>query len=62
MRFIVQRVWVTMVSLRDNESGITAIEYGLMAGLLATAVIAAAGVLGTSIETAFRDVAGKLAP
>jgi pilus assembly protein Flp/PilA len=43
-----------------NESGATAIEYGLLTGLLAIGVTAALSVLGGSIEQAFADVSTPL--
>jgi pilus assembly protein Flp/PilA len=43
-----------------NESGATAIEYGLVAGLLAIGVTAAMSVLGGSVQQAFADVSTHL--
>ena len=43
-----------------NESGATAIEYGLIAGLIAIAIIGGATLLGGDLDQMFRDVAGKL--
>ena len=36
-----------------DESGATAIEYGLIAALIAVAIIAGAGALGTAINNKF---------
>jgi pilus assembly protein Flp/PilA len=36
-----------------DESGATAIEYGLIAALIAVAIIAGAGALGTAINDKF---------
>ena len=36
-----------------DESGATAIEYGLIAALIAVAIIAGAGALGTAINEKF---------
>jgi pilus assembly protein Flp/PilA len=36
-----------------NESGATAIEYGLIAALISVAIIGGAQALGTSIDTRF---------
>ncbi len=41
-----------------NESGATAIEYGLIAALIAVVVIAAMTTLGGQIQTAFGDIGG----
>ncbi len=43
-----------------NESGATAIEYGLIAALIAVVVIAAMTTLGGSIQTAFGDIGTTL--
>jgi pilus assembly protein Flp/PilA len=40
-----------------NESGATAIEYGLIASLISVAIISAATTLGTNISTTFSKVA-----
>ncbi len=44
----------------DDESGATAIEYGLIAALISVAAIAAMGALGDSLQTLFNTVAGEL--
>ncbi|MDP1600634.1 Flp family type IVb pilin [Phenylobacterium sp.] len=43
-----------------NESGATAIEYGLIAALIAVVVIAAMTTLGGSIQTAFSGIGDTL--
>ena len=45
--------------LRD-ESGATAIEYGLIAALVSVAAIAALTAMGTSLETMFNRVSNEL--
>ena len=45
--------------VRDNAS-VTAIEYGLIAALVAVVCIAAWKVLGTSLSDTFNSVAGSL--
>ncbi|MDT0496758.1 Flp family type IVb pilin [Algiphilus sp. W345] len=45
--------------LRDEE-GATAIEYGLIVGLIAVVLIAAFTLLGTDLGTLFTDVANKV--
>ena len=39
-----------------DESGATAIEYGLIAGLIAVAIIVGAGALGSALNTKFTDI------
>lgn len=41
---------------RKNENGATAIEYGLIAALIAVAIIGTAGALGTDISNTFEKV------
>jgi pilus assembly protein Flp/PilA len=43
-----------------DESGATAIEYGLIAALIAMAIIVGAGMLGNSINDKFEKISGKL--
>ena len=45
--------------LRD-ESGATAIEYGLIAALIAVAAIAAFNAVGSSLTATFNNVSSKL--
>ena len=55
MQFLhVLQAWVA--SRRDNETGAVAIEYGLLAGLIALAIVVGAGVLGTGLNTMFTNV------
>ena len=44
----------------SDETGATAIEYGLIAAGIAVAIIAAVGLLGDSLASMFEDVAGEL--
>jgi pilus assembly protein Flp/PilA len=43
-----------------DESGATAIEYGLIAALIALAIIFGAGALGNALNKMFDDIATKL--
>jgi len=43
-----------------DDSGATAIEYGLIAALIAVAIIATVTAVGTSLQTTFTSVAGAL--
>ena len=43
-----------------DESGATAIEYGLIASLIAVAIIAAVTTLGTKLTATFGSVSAKL--
>lgn len=46
--------------LFKEESGATAIEYGLIAALIAVALITGATTLGNSLNTQFNGLGGKL--
>ena len=43
-----------------NEDGVTAIEYALMASLIALFIIAAVQTVGTKVSTVFTEVGGAL--
>jgi pilus assembly protein Flp/PilA len=43
-----------------NESGATAIEYGLIAGLIAVVIITAVGLVGTDVTAVFNKIAASL--
>jgi pilus assembly protein Flp/PilA len=43
-----------------DQSGVTAIEYALIAALIAVAAIAAFQLVGTNLSTVFNTVANKL--
>jgi pilus assembly protein Flp/PilA len=43
-----------------DESGATAIEYGLIAAGIAVAIIAVVGAVGTGINTTFTNIATGL--
>lgn len=47
--------------LRDEE-GVTAIEYGLIAALIAVVIIAAVQLIGTNLTAVFNYIAGCLTP
>ncbi|MCL6699699.1 Flp family type IVb pilin [Sphingomonas sp. NSE70-1] len=48
------------LKLIKNEDGATAIEYGLIAALIAVAAIAAMGNIGDQLGDTFNDVATEL--
>ena len=45
-----------------DESGATAIEYGLIAAGIAVAIIAAVGLLGDELGTLFNSIASEISP
>jgi pilus assembly protein Flp/PilA len=44
----------------NNESGATAIEYGLIASLIALTIIAATSTLGNKLKTTFSEISSNL--
>ena len=50
----------TIKSFLQDDSGATAIEYGLIAALVSVAAIAALGSLGNSLGVMFNTVANEL--
>ena len=47
------------LALRSKE-GVTAIEYGLIAALIAVAIIAAVTLLGVDLAATFNSIAGDI--
>ena len=43
-----------------NESGATAIEYGLIAALISVAIIAGASTIGNNLSTTLNTIGGNL--
>lgn len=44
----------------ESERGVTAIEYGLLASLIALAIIVAVALVGTNLSTLFNTIATKV--
>jgi len=51
---------VLLRQLIDDESGATAIEYGLIAALIAVVIISAISSVGTKLSSTFATVSGRL--
>ena len=49
-----------IVAFMNDESGATAIEYGLLAALISIAALAAMKVVGTKLSATFSKVAASL--
>ena len=47
-------------ALMADERGVTALEYGLIAGLIAVGIIGAVTALGTALSTQFSNIAAAL--
>jgi pilus assembly protein Flp/PilA len=53
MKRIIKNFWT-------NESGATAIEYGLIAAGISLAIIAVVNGLGTTLNSKFNEISGSL--
>jgi pilus assembly protein Flp/PilA len=54
MKTLFARLW-------KDESGVTAIEYGLIAGLISVVILVALTAIGTSLQGLFQTIATALA-
>ena len=48
------------IHLMHDESGATAIEYGLIAALISVVIIGAVTLVGTNLSSTFQKIATKL--
>jgi len=53
-------MFASLIELMRDEDGATAIEYGLIAALIAVAAVTIMGTVGTNLTSTFTTVAGKL--
>lgn len=44
----------------NDEAGVTAIEYGLIASLIAVVIVVAVATIGTKLDTVFEFISGKI--
>jgi len=49
-----------LIKFYNDRSGATAIEYGLIAALIALAIMVGAGKVGNSLNAKFTNIASKL--
>ena len=53
-------MYATFIRLLKNHDGATAIEYGLIAALIAVAAVTVLTTVGTRLTSTFQTVANKL--
>jgi pilus assembly protein Flp/PilA len=53
-------VRILLIRFRRDESGATAIEYGLIAAGIAAAIILVVNTLGTNLNTTFSSISSQL--
>ena len=49
-----------LTTLWNDESGVTAVEYGLIAGVMAALLVAVLGIFGDTLRELFDAIAEKL--
>ena len=57
MNEMITNAWLRLAA---DQKGVTAVEYGLIAGLIAVAIIVAVTAVGTDLSTLFTTVGNKL--
>jgi pilus assembly protein Flp/PilA len=50
----------TWLAVRFDKRGVTAMEYGLIASLIAVVIITAVTSIGTKLDTTFTTISGAL--
>ena len=53
-------IYQAIEKLWNDDDGVTAIEYGLLAALVGVAIITAATLMGTKMSEMFTGIANKL--
>jgi pilus assembly protein Flp/PilA len=51
---------LALAILKSDRRGVTALEYGLIAGVLVTVIATAFNVFGTGLKTAFSSISASL--
>lgn len=54
------KLTVSIKKFIREEDGVTAIEYGLIAALIAVVIVAAVQTVGTDLKTTFETISTKL--
>ena len=58
--FVNLQTWIADRKAQIDERGATAVEYALMVGLIAVAIIAAVSALGTKVKSTFNTISNTL--
>jgi len=58
--FVNLQTWVTQRKAQIDERGATAVEYALMVGLIAVAIIAAVSQVGRKVKGTFNTITNTL--
>lgn len=57
-----KRIIETILNFSNDESGATAVEYGIMVALIAAVIIVMVGNVGQKVNDAFTDVNTAMTP
>ena len=60
MEFMMSKIVSAVKAFVADEDGVTAIEYGLIAALVAGAIVLAVTALGSKVNDAFEYISGKI--
>lgn len=52
--------WTHIQNLKTDETGATAVEYGMLVALIAAFIIGTVGILGGKINGAFQEITAVL--
>jgi pilus assembly protein Flp/PilA len=55
-----EEIMIAIKKFFREDEGVTAIEYGLIAALIAVVIITAVALIGTNLNTTFGKVSAKL--
>ena len=58
--FVTLQTWIADRKAQIDERGATAVEYALMVGLIAVAIIAAVSALGSKVKATFNTISNTL--
>ena len=58
--FVTLQTWIADRKAQIDERGATAVEYALMVGLIAVAIIAAVSALGNKVKDTFNSISNTL--
>jgi pilus assembly protein Flp/PilA len=57
---LAERAKAELMLLRGDRTGVTALEYGLLAGLIAVVIIASVTIVGSQLNIIFTTLGTKL--
>jgi len=56
----VSKYWNALINFKRDEEGVTALEYGLIAALIAVVIIGAVTTLGSNLTQTFTNIGSSL--